>query len=204
MRSSGMEEKGGRWDKTSIASISVLKVDWRCLTLCRWDGERGGELTTVPEDGDIGDGSGEGEGKTTMCQVWIIISRKILCQSWKIRSRNPINRFIVTFLTVRSLDIWEKLLYLTKLRIFFQTNKVKSCFTQSVSKSFDFQRADLGDSDHPLTCLWDCDHPLTWWCASKCQSFQLQQQTECSAGSSCYQANDQIDLYTNYFLDALA
>ena len=36
---------------------------------CRWDGERGGELTTVPEDGDIGEGGGEVEGKTTMRQV---------------------------------------------------------------------------------------------------------------------------------------
>ena len=38
----------------------------------RWDGERGGgELTTVPEDGDIGEvgEGGEGDGKTTMRKV---------------------------------------------------------------------------------------------------------------------------------------
>ena len=49
-----------------------IKLAESRLTACahgRWDGDRGGELTTVPEDGDIGDGNGEGEGKTTMRQV---------------------------------------------------------------------------------------------------------------------------------------
>ena len=63
-------------DRILIASIivnvviTIIIITIITITITRWVEERA-ELTTVPEDGDIGDGAVE---KTTMRQVSILVS----------------------------------------------------------------------------------------------------------------------------------
>ena len=108
----------------------------------------------MPEDGDIGEGSGEGEGKTAMRQVSIIIScdfksrqftfaicdkmpkkvpnGRILCQSRLIRIRNHIDKFIANFLSMRSLEgPLRKATLLDQTEGFFSPNKQNQELVQS-------------------------------------------------------------------------
>ena len=55
---------------TIIIVITIIIITIITITITRWVEERA-ELTTVPEDGDIGDGAVE---KTTMRQVSILVS----------------------------------------------------------------------------------------------------------------------------------
>ena len=55
---------------TIIIVITIIIITIITITITRWVEERA-ELTTVPEDGDIGDGA---VGKTTMRQVSILVS----------------------------------------------------------------------------------------------------------------------------------
>ena len=55
---------------TIIIVITIIIITIITITITRWVEERA-ELTTVPEDGDIGDGAVE---KTTLRQVSILVS----------------------------------------------------------------------------------------------------------------------------------
>ena len=54
----------------AIITIIIIIITIITIIITRWVEERA-ELTTVPEDGDIGDGA---VGKTTMRQVSILVS----------------------------------------------------------------------------------------------------------------------------------
>ena len=60
------------WIESFLSAVTWPNKDWQCLTFTRWVEDRG-ELTTVPEDGDIGEG---------LRQVWVIVIIWYCLRAW--------------------------------------------------------------------------------------------------------------------------